>query len=402
MESVCARSDYGDGNWRRAVRRSASAVGLTELHDVSQQPDAAAEQANRHLPTFWEQELLKMKLVSSSFGQSSRARTSSTGSDKDLEQNGGGVSPQLINTSLTETLARLSPGLSAGQEVAALVLPDLPDQGVAAKEPQPVASGLRSEEQQFEGVFRTRSAIPSPFLAAAQKFCSAAPPQLGVHEAQDGEACSDPEGSPESDAGPSSKPPALIASTEGQELVMLDMESLAYHPDDRFSLDSRELQHSLRSPPFSPQSTAERFLTADSFQNEPGQTLFDCTEPTPHQSVDLDDSSFRARLAPFLPTLTSTSGRRVQRQLSSQFASWSTARSRKVHLQEPDPSAIATADAELGVIDEGRSARPSSTGHGDRGLSLPSSGVAECNSPAGECTASVPETPQHTFHNTLL
>lgn len=78
--------------------------------------------------------------------------------------------------------------------------------------------------------------------------------------------------------------------------------------------------HPLVAIPLSPQTTAKGFVTADSFQHEPGHTLFDCTDPTPNNSLDLDDPGLKNRLAQLLPNFPFPSHKPVRRNLSAQMS----------------------------------------------------------------------------------
>ena len=356
-------------------------VGHRELAEISRQQNLLPGQGKRQLPAPWEQELLKMKHVCSDFAPLP-VRPSGTSSHKSSEQPDSASSSLQLETNLTAALARLSP--------QAYLPPDLP---VPANTAELTDTNVSSDCPQELGL-ASRKSITSPFLAAAQKFCI--PPQLQPVTQQQ---LSSPEASPSpvSDLGDAADPPDLAAeaSASEQEAVLLALGGeVTYDPNDRFSLDhgdpGLEMRHSLATSPSSAPTT-DRFLTADSFKNEPGQTLFDCTDPTPNQSTDLDDAALKARLAPFLPNLALPTGTRVRRQLSSQFsdfASWSKSRNPNHSAREPDPNAIASADAELGVIDEGGSARASGGMAWERGYSVPS--VAAEFSRGQSCSGAAP------------
>ena len=373
------RSDYNIGHLI-PVRRSSSLVGHRELAELSRQQLLIPNQGNRQLPAPWEQELLKMKLASTGFGSS--GRPSSTGSATSSDQPDlARASPRIpLETSLTAALARLSPQahLQPSRTVTASAFA-VTDQ---LQQPTASTSAAAVQDQSFEVQLVSRKSITSPFLAAAQKFYTRAPQLAPADQQEVASQEASPSLSPEQ--ADASEPPELAAETSAgeQEAVLLALGGgSTYDPNDRFSLDNGdprlEMRHSLATSPINPPS-GERFLTADSFKNEPGQTLFDCTDPTPNQSTDLDDIALKARLAPFLPNSTSPSGRRVRRQLSSQFGGVTTwPKSRNYVIRDPDPNAIASADAELGVIDEAGSARASKSGgmQWDRGHSLQSAGA---------------------------
>lgn len=369
------RSDYGE---HKPVRRSSSLVGHRELAEISRQQNLIPDQGNRQLPAPWEQELLGMKLASSDFaGQG--VWPGSTGPHPHKSSERPDLASSLLQIplerSLTAALARLSP--------QADFQPDQTGTAIRSEFPDPSLSSDCPQDQSLELGLASRKSITSPFLAAAEKFYTTSP-QL---PSSDQQQLSSPEASPSPlfDLGDAADPSELAAEASAgeQESVLPPLGGeAAYNPDDRFSLDKDanfpglEMRHCLViSPLLAP--AADRFLTADSFKNEPGQTLFDCTDPTPNQSTDLDDVALKARLAPFLPYLLSPTGIRVRRQLSSQFsdfASWSKSRNPNHPAREPDPKAIASADAELGVIDEGGSAKASKSRSmaWERGCSFPS------------------------------
>ena len=153
--------------------------------------------------------------------------------------------------------------------------------------------------------------IASPFFAAAQQFTLLAdgedrkspPPPLIV-----------PDGADPREAYVGL---ALQRQTETAEMII---------PSASFtSLTSSPTlpEHALTVLPLSPQATAKGFLTADSFQHEPGTTLLDCTDPTPNQSIDLDDGKLKSQLAQLLPDHTFPPSKRVKRNLSCQLSSLS-------------------------------------------------------------------------------
>lgn len=146
----------------------------------------------------------------------------------------------------------------------------------------------------------------SPFFAAAQQFAL-------VHDSAVTKAPPLPLSIPDDDSHVGL---ALQRQTETAEVVI---------PSASFtSLTSPILlEHPLTVPPLSPQTTAKGFVTADSFKHEPGTTLLDCTEPTPSQSIDLDDSTLKNRLAQLLPDLPFPPNKRVRRNLSCQLSSLS-------------------------------------------------------------------------------
>ena len=154
--------------------------------------------------------------------------------------------------------------------------------------------------------------IASPFFAAAQQFkrladseepVKAPPPPLAI-----------PDNADSQDAYVGL---ALQRQTETAEMIIpsASFTGLASSP----TLPD----HALAVLPLSPQTTAKGFLTADSFKHEPGTTLLDCTDPTPNQSIDLDDGSLKDRLAQLLPDLPFPPNKRVKRNLSNQLSSLS-------------------------------------------------------------------------------
>lgn len=152
--------------------------------------------------------------------------------------------------------------------------------------------------------------LSSPFFAAAQRFAltsstggsKAPPPPLSIPDDDDPQAIC---------VGL-----ALQRQTETTEVVI--------PPASFTSMASPTLPElSLAMLPLSPQTTAKGFLTADSFQHEPGTTLLDCTDPTPSQSIDLDDSRLKNRLAQLLPDFSFPPNKRVKRNLSNQLCSLS-------------------------------------------------------------------------------
>ena len=169
-------------------------------------------------------------------------------------------------------------------------------------------SSQRSLEESLP-VQNARS-VTSPFFAAAQRFglqtasavSKVPPPRLSVPDDDDPQIIG---------VGL-----ALQKQTESAEVVI---------PSASFtSLASPTLpEHPLTVLPLSPQTTAKGFLTADSFKHEPGTTLLDCTDPTPSQSIDLDDSGLKDRLAQLLPDLPFPPSKRVRRNLSHQLSSLS-------------------------------------------------------------------------------
>lgn len=378
LEQVCCARFEAGRHQHKQVRRSSSLVGLRELAELSRQQRLVPDQGTRQLPAAWEQELLKMKVVSSGF-----SRPSSSASDRSVERPDAPrpPPPTSLETSLTAALARLSP---TPRSVPLCLETTVKTSAPSDQQQQPIltTSNSFSQDQLLDLSSGARKSITSPFLVAAQKFYTSTSQLQTTDQHQD--ASPEPSLTPSPDQDQAANVPELSAepSAGEQEAVLLSLgEGITYEPDDRFSLDKcdprMDMRHSLATTPVSPQPV-DRFLTADSFKNEPGQTLFDCTDPTPNQSTDLDDAALKARLAPFLPNLSSPSGKRIRRQLSSQFNGFNTwSKSRHHAAPNPDPSAISSADAELGVIDERGSLRGSATGQGERGHSMQSTGEAD-------------------------
>ena len=174
-------------------------------------------------------------------------------------------------------------------------------------------SGNKSPKHSIDKTIYAQNprSIASPFFAAAQQFTlladseggKAPPPPLAIHDNADPEDVY---------VGL-----ALQRQTETAEMIIpsASFTSLASSP----TLPD----HAFAVLPLSPQTTAKGFLTADSFKHEPGTTLLDCTDPTPNQSIDLDNGTLKNRLAQLLPDLPFPPNKRVKRNLSNQLSSLS-------------------------------------------------------------------------------
>ena len=165
-------------------------------------------------------------------------------------------------------------------------------------------------------VTRSHRSVASPFFAAAQQFLSPAapadqrslrapPPPLliafGIPGVEEGA------GSPVYEGH------ALQRQTEAAEIVLPQSSSSSLNSSPTLPC------HPLTTIPLSPQTTAKGFVTADSFKHEPGHTLLDCTDPTPKNSVDLDDPNLKNRLAQLLPPFPLLPSKPVKRNLSYQM-----------------------------------------------------------------------------------
>ena len=161
-------------------------------------------------------------------------------------------------------------------------------------------------------VTRGHRTVASPFFAAAQQHVSPAtpaderplrappPPLLTAFGLQE-------------DAGsPVYAGLALQRQTEVAEIILPQSSSSSLNSSPTLPY------HPLTTFPLSPQSTAKGFVTADSFKHEPGHTLLDCTDPTPKNSLDLDDANLKKRLAQLLPPFPLPS-KPVRRNLSHQM-----------------------------------------------------------------------------------
>ena len=160
--------------------------------------------------------------------------------------------------------------------------------------------------------------ISSPFFAIAQQYVSPVAPTEGGRPLR---APPPPllttfcvPGGDEDAGSAAYAGVALQRQTESAEVIL---------PQSSFSsLNSSPTSpdHPLVAIPLSPQTTAKGFATADSFQHEPGHTLFDCTDPTPNNSLDLDDPGLKNRLAQLLPNFPFPSHKPVRRNLSAQMS----------------------------------------------------------------------------------
>lgn len=248
----------------------------------------------------WENELLQMQIASSALIKPlGNAESASIADPRIIAEVTHPVEESSCLTASAKSQSVTQPAQEHQVEAAELLL----QEWVAA------SSSPRRSLDETASVQNARS-ITSPFFAAAQRFAlqnhsavSKAPPsQLAIPDGDDPQAIS---------VGL-----ALQKQTESAEVVI---------PSASFtSLASPTLpEHPLTVLPLSPQTTAKGFLTADSFKHEPGTTLLDCTDPTPSQSVDLDDSRLKNRLAQLLPDFPFPPNKRVRRDLSHQLSSLS-------------------------------------------------------------------------------
>lgn len=300
---------------RPPVRRSVSSNMMPLRRQLREptpsrlSPHAQHSQAARQDRLSWEKELLQMQIASSALIKA-----------PDDPLAAGIADPQVIAevTEATSSSQTVSAGGQAQPTSQAAQDQETPNsaeteqsadrcqQQVIIAEKLPSLTRSSPEAIILVEAQNARS-IASPFFAAAQQFTlqneqglSRPPPPLCIPEGVDAD---------EVYAGL-----ALQRQTETAEIVIpsASFTSLASSP----TLP----EHALAVLPLSPQNTAKGFLTADSFKHEPGTTLLDCTEPTPNQSVDLDNGNL-ARLAQLLPDLPFPPNKRVKRNISWQLDS---------------------------------------------------------------------------------
>ena len=249
----------------------------------------------------WENELLQMQIASSALIKApGNAESASIADPRIIAEVASRVQESCCLTASAKSQSGATqPAQGHQKEAAELLL----QEGVTAS-----SSSQRSLEETLP-VQNARS-VTSPFFAAAQRFAlqtasavrKVPPPRLSVPDDDDPLAIG---------VGL-----ALQKQTESAEVVI---------PSASFtSLASPTLpEHPLTVLPLSPQTTAKGFQTADSFRHEPGTTLLDCTDPTPSQSIDLDDNKLKDRLAQLLPDFPFPPSQRVRRNLSHQLSSLS-------------------------------------------------------------------------------
>ena len=292
---------------RMPVRRSASNV-LPHRRQLREPTASRLSPHTMHGPgpatrrgrLSWENELLQMQIASSALIKPlGNAESASIADPRIIAE----VTHQVEESSCLTASARSQSVAQAAQEQQMEAAESLLQEWVTANSPS-----QRSPDETL--LAQNARSMTSPFFAAAQRFAlqtdsavsKAPPPPLFVPNDDDPQAI---------EVGL-----ALQKQTESAEVVI---------PSASFtSLASPTLrEHPLTVLPLSPQTTAKGFLTADSFKHEPGTTLLDCTDPTPCQSVDLDDSRLKNRLAQLLPDFPFPPSKRVRRDLSNQLSSLS-------------------------------------------------------------------------------
>ena len=261
--------------------------------------------ATRRDRVSWENELLQMQIASSALIKPLGNTESASIADPRIiaeVTHQAEESSCLTASAKSQSVTQPAQEHQMDSEAAELLQKDLQERVTAN------ASTRRSLDRTL--LAQNARSITSPFFAAAQRFAlqtdsaasKAPPPPLTIPD----------------DDGPQAIGfgLALQKQTESAEVVI---------PSPSFtSLASPTLpEHPLTVLPLSPQTTAKGFLTADSFKHEPGTTLLDCTDPTPSQSVDLDDTRLKNRLAQLLPDFPFPPNKRVRRDLSHQLSSLS-------------------------------------------------------------------------------
>jgi len=297
------------------VRRSASTnVGpprgrlLRERSRLSILTDAGSSEASSQgNGCSWEQELLQLQIASSALINPLGNTASAPIAD-----------PRIIAevTHQTEQARTDSPTSNSGRTASPSGSENRSQRGsLDLQEPGGDAGPPHSSSRSVAGdVTRGHRTVASPFFAAAQQFMSPAvpgderplrapPPPLltafGIEE----------------DAGsPVYTGLALQRQTEAAEIILPQSSSSSLNSSPTLPY------HSLTTIPLSPQTTAKGFVTADSFKHEPGHTLLDCTDPTPKNSLDLDDPHLQTRLAQLLPHFPSSPSKPVRRNLSYQMS----------------------------------------------------------------------------------
>ena len=291
------------------VRRSASNVTphsrqLREPTPSKLSPHAmhGSNPASRRDRLSWENELLQMQIASSALIKPlGNAESASIADPRIIAEvtHQAAESSSLTASAKSQSVTQPAQEHQMDSEAAKLLLQE-------RASANPLSRRLPDETL----LSQNARSITSPFFAAAQRFAlqtdsaasKAPPPPLTIPDDDDPQAIG---------VGL-----ALQKQTETAEVVI---------PSPSFtSLASPTLpEHPLTVLPLSPQTTAKGFLTADSFKHEPGTTLLDCTDPTPSQSTDLDDTRLKTRLAQLLPDFPFPPNKRVRRDLSHQLSSLS-------------------------------------------------------------------------------
>ncbi len=279
---------------------------LRERSRLSVLTDVGSSDVSRQCnDSSWEQELLQLQIASSALINPLGNTESAPIADPRIIAEVTHQTEQARTASPTSGRTASPSGSENRSQRGSL---DLQEHGGTAGPPHSSSGSVAVD------VTRGRKTVASPFFAAAQQLVSPAapaderplrapPPPLltafGIEE----------------DAGsPVYTGVALQRQTEAAEIILPQSSSsslkssptLPYHP--------------LTTIPLSPQTTAKGFVTADSFKHEPGHTLLDCTDPTPKNSLDLDDPNLKQHLAQLLPHFPSLPSKPVRRNLSYQMS----------------------------------------------------------------------------------
>lgn len=296
-----------DTSHSRRVRRSASSV--TPRRHQLQEPtpsrlsphaEHGCSPAVRRDRLSWENELLQMQIASSALIKPLGNAESASIAD-----------PRIIAkvTHQAEESSCLNASVRLQSQCASERVQEHQTGSGAVQSLQEGGTASPSSRCSLDVQAQNARSISSPFFAAAQHFAlttsisKAPPPPLCIPDDDDPQAVC---------VGL-----ALQRQTETTEVVI--------PPPASFTSMASPTLPELSSAmlPLSPQTTAKGFLTADSFKHEPGTTLLDCTDPTPSQSIDLDDSRLKNRLAQLLPDFSFPPNKRVKRNLSNQLCSLS-------------------------------------------------------------------------------
>ena len=255
----------------------------------------------------WEQELLQLQIASSALINPLGYTESAPIADPRIIAEVTHQTEQARTDSLTSNSGRTaSPSGSEHRSQRGSL--DLQEPGGDAGPPHSSSGSVAGD------VTRGHRTVASPFFAAAQQYVSPAAP-----------ADERPSRAPppplltafciEEDAGsPVYAGLALQRQTEVAEIILPRSSSSSLNSSPTLPY------HPLTAIPLSPQTTAKGFVTADSFKHEPGHTLLDCTDPTPKNSLDLDDPYLQKRLAQLLPHFPLSPSKPVRRNLSYQMS----------------------------------------------------------------------------------
>ncbi|DBB00185.1 TPA: hypothetical protein ACH3X1_014017 [Trebouxia sp. C0004] len=305
------------------VRRSASTTMgpprgrlLRERSRLSVLTDAGSSEASpKGNGSSWEQELLQLQIASSALINPLGNTESAPIADPRIIAEVTHHVEQARTDSPTDTSSKIaSPSGSENRSRRGSL--DL--QEPAGDAGQNSAGAPHSSSGNVAGdVTRGYRSAASPFFAAAQRFLSLAAPAaerpLRAPPPPLLTAFAIP--SVEEDSGsPVFAGLALQRQTEAVEITALQSSSSSLN-------SSPTLPYHPLTIPLSPQTTAKGFVTADSFKHEPGHTLLDCTDPTPKNSLDLDDPNLKSRLAQLLPHFPLLPSKPVKRNLSNQMGS---------------------------------------------------------------------------------